>query len=145
MSNINLTAEDLKAIVATAVAAAVQEARKPDPPSKEEIANQQMAQQHREANAASVIAEIQGRKALQMICAHEHSKREGGGTHCSWVRDEDPRSPGYVLCQKCQGQIRPGEYDPNGLPFQRCGRAIYDTNLFNKLFQDCGEAVLIGG
>lgn len=144
-ASINITADDLKTIIATAVATAIEEARKPDPPTAQEIASQQMAQQHRADNAASVVAEIKNKKNMQMICAHEHSKREGGGTHCVWVREEDPRSPGYILCQKCQGQVRPGEYDPEGLPFQRNSRAIYDTELFNRLFQDCGEAVLIGG
>jgi hypothetical protein len=45
-----------------------------------------------------------------------------------------PLSPGYIYCQKCEARVRPDEplmrrLDPN---------AIFDTALFNKLFQSCG-------
>ena len=103
-----------------------------------------MAQEHSLQTAQSLIAQKENERAIQRICAHEHSKREGGGTHCVHVREEDPRSPGFILCQKCQGRIRPGVADADGLPFQRDRGAIYDNALFNRLFQDCGEASLMG-
>ena len=136
---LNITADDLKEMIATAVAAAIAESRKPDPPTKEQLAQLQMAQEHREATAASVVAEIENKKQMQLTCVHEHSKAAGGGTHCVWVKEEDPRSPGFCLCQKCQGRVRPGEYNREGLPYQRDRGAIYSTELFNRLFQDCGE------
>jgi hypothetical protein len=83
-------------------------------------------------------------RALRKICTHSHPQREGGGTHCAWVKEEDPRSPGYIYCQFCQGRIRPGNYDEKGLGFQKDRSAIYDHELFNKLFQDCGPIGLMG-
>src|SRR5689334_8922834 len=77
----------------------------PKPLSPSQQAEVQMAQQHRADTAATVLAEKENLKASQKICTHEHSKREGGGTHCTWVRDNDlPWSAGYILCQKCRGR-----------------------------------------
>lgn len=134
----------LSQLVASSVAAAIAEMKKPAPPTEAQLALIAQAQANREANAAGVIAQIKNKRAVQMICSHEHKKKEGGGTHCVWIRDEDPRSNGYIYCQKCQAQVRPGEYDAKGLPHQRDRRAIYDTDLFNKLFQECGEQTIIG-
>lgn len=141
---LNITAEDLKTIIATAVATAVQEVRKPAPPTEQELSALQMAQEHRALTAADVLAKQENERALQRMCTHTHSLREGGGTHCVWVREEDPRSPGYILCQLNQCIVRPGEFDKKGLPFQKHLKAIYDTNLFNRLFQDCGPTGLMG-
>jgi len=146
-----LTADDLKQIaelnaqvISTAIAAAIAESRKPLPPTEKEIQALEMAQAARAAGAAGVIAEIANERATQRACTHEHSKKSGGGTHCVWVREEDPRSPGYVYCQLCEATIRPGAFDPNGLPNQRDRRALYDNELFNRLFQECGEQSVIG-
>jgi hypothetical protein len=134
----------LKELVSASVAAAISESKKPAPPTERELAQLAQQQANREANAAGVIASIKNKRAVQLICSHEHKKKEGGGTHAVWIKDEDPRSNGYIYCQKCQAQVRPGEFDPTGLPHQRDRRAIYDTELFNRLFQECGEQTIIG-
>lgn len=144
MANLNLTTDDLKEMIATAVSAAIVESRKPNPPTAQELSAQAMAQQHREQTAQSVLAKQENERAIQRICSHTHAQREGGGTHCVWVREEDPRSPGYILCQLNQCKIRAGAYDQKGLPCQMDKNAIYDTTLFNKLFQDCGPTGLMG-
>lgn len=141
-SKMSITAEDLKGIVAAAVATAIQEARKPAPPTEQELASKEMAQQFRKAAAADVMATAANKKNFQRICVHEHAKREGGGTHCVWVREEDPTSPGYIYCQKCEGKVRPEGGNQGTKREDRT--AIYDTALFNKLFQDCNESALMG-
>lgn len=146
-----LTKEDLeiivelnKEVIGSAIAAAISEARKPLPPTEAEIRDLELRQQARASNAAGVIAQMENKRTVQRICSHEHKRKEGGGTHGVWIRDEDPRSPGYIYCQKCEANIRPGNYDANGLPFQRDRRAIYDTELFNRMFQECGEQTVLG-
>lgn len=141
---VSLTAEDLKGIIASAVSAAIIESRKPEPPTKQALAALEMAQEHRAATSASVLHKMENERAIQKICSHTHSAREGGGTHCVWVKEEDPRSPGYILCQLNQCKIRPDSFDVKGLPCQRDRNSIYDTALFNKLFQDCGPTGLMG-
>jgi hypothetical protein len=143
---VSLTPEALQAMIAAAVTAAVIESRKPNPPTAQELSALQMAQEHRAQTAQSVLAERENKIAMQNICAHEHSRREGGGTHAVWVREENPASPGFILCQKCQGRIRPGHLttESDAPAFLRDRGAIYNTDKFNKLFQDCGEASLMG-
>lgn len=145
MSNqatLNITADDLKAMISTAVAVAIQESKKPAPPTDKELSEIEMAQEHRLQQAQSVIHTAENKKNFQRMCAHEHSKREGGGTHCVWVREEDPTSPGYIYCQKCEGKVRPEGGNQGTKREDRT--AIYDTALFNRLFQDCGESTLMG-
>lgn len=143
---VSLTPEALQAMIAAAVTAAIVESRKPEPPTEQQIAQLQMAQEHRALTAQSVLDEAKNKIAMQNICAHEHSRREGGGTHAVWVREENPASPGFILCQKCQGRIRAGQLtkDSTAPAFLRDRGAIYDTDKFNKLFQDCGESSLLG-
>ncbi len=141
---VSLTPADLQNMIAAAVATAIQESRKPLPPTDFELAQIQQKQDNRRKTAASVILEMENKKAHQRMCSHEHSRREGGGTHCVWVREENLASPGFILCQKCSGRIRAGEYDVEGSSFQRDRGAIYDTELFNRLFQECGETALMG-
>jgi hypothetical protein len=141
---INLTPEALQAMIASAVAAAITESRKPAPPTEQELAAIQMKQEHRAKQSQHVIDKMKNERAIRMICSHTHAQREGGGTHCVWVREEDPRSPGFILCQLNQCRIRPGDFDKEGLPFQRDRGAIYSTEQFNKLFQDCGPTGLMG-
>lgn len=147
----SLTADDLRQIaemnaqvIGQAVAAAIAESRKPLPPTEAELKAIELQQQSRAANALGVIAQINNKRAVQEICSHEHKRKEGGGTHAVWIRDEDPRSPGYIYCQKCEAQIRPGHFNDEGMPHERSRRAIYDTPLFNRLFQECGEQTIMG-
>lgn len=141
---ISLTPESLQAMIATAVATAIQESRKPLPPTEQELAEQKQKQENRLKTAEHERATKENKLALQNMCSHTHAQREGGGTHCVWVREEDPRSPGFILCQLNQCRIRPGEFDKEGLPYQRDRGAIYNTSTFNRLFQDCGPTGLMG-
>jgi hypothetical protein len=143
-AGITLTREDLANIIGVAVTAAVQEVNKPKPLTRQEVAEIEQAQQHRAEVAGNYRAQKANERAFQeQICSHEHTKQAGGGTHCVFVRDNDhPGDAGYILCQNCQGRIRPDsekwrKLDPN---------AIFDTNKFNKLFQDCaqGSGEIIG-
>lgn len=135
---VTFTKEDVKDIVAAAVTAAVQEANKPKPLSAAEIAEIEQAQEMRKDTAQNVIQKkINDRWFQEHGCTHEHSKQAGGGTHAVYVRDNDhPADPGYIHCQLCQGRFRPDsekwrKLDPD---------AIFDTAIFNKLFQDCAQA-----
>lgn len=141
-ATLNITADDLKNMISTAVAVAIQESKKPAPPTEAEIAEQRLKQDHRLLNAKDVVATAENKKNFQRICAHEHSKKDGGHTHAVWVREEDPTSPGYIYCQKCEGKIRPEGGNQGTTREDRT--AIYDTALFNRLFQDCGEQALMG-
>ena len=143
-AGITLTREDLANIIGVAVSAAVQEANKPKPPTAQEIAEIRQAQEHRRDTAENYLQQKANQRNFQEnICSHEHTKAAGGGTHCVFVRDNDhPGDPGYILCQNCQGRIRPDtekwrQLDPN---------AIFDTGAFNKFFQDCaqGQGEIIG-
>lgn len=133
---LNITANDLKAMIAAAVSAAVIESRKPDPPTEQEVAQLRMAQEHRLQTAEQVINTEKNKRANQLICSHEHNN---GDTHCVWVREENASSPGFILCQRQQCRIRPGDFtkDFEQPAFLRDRGAIYDTAMFNKLFQKC--------
>lgn len=132
---VNLTKQDLQDIVQVAVSTALQEAKKPAPMTAQQEADILQAQEQRRATAESVAEQKKNARWMQMHgCSHEHQKSAGGGTHCVYVKDNDvPQSPGFILCQKCQGRFRPDEplmrkLDPD---------AIFDTNTFNRLMQDC--------
>lgn len=142
---VSLTPEALQAMIATAVATAIQESKKPAPLTDQQIAAEKMRQEHRANTAADVVRGIEGKRAAQMACTHEHSRREGGGSHCVYVKEENPASPGFVLCQKCQGRFRSGEYNAEGPAYCMDRGAIYDTARFNKLFQDCFDGGLLNG
>lgn len=143
-ATIQLTPEALQTMIATAVATAIQESKKPAAPTERELADLEQAQEYRASQAKQVIQTMENKRSHQLICVHEHDKRAGGGTHGVWVKEEDPRSPGFIYCQKCEARIRPGNYDKTGLPYQMDRGAIFDTSLFNKLFQECGDTSLMG-
>lgn len=144
MQEATFTKDDVKEIVATAMAAVMAEANKPKPKTAQELAEIEQAQQHRKETAESHKQQREQKRWIQVnACTHEHTKQAGGGTHCVHVRDNDHLdSPGYIYCQNCEGRFRPeGEkwrkLDPD---------AIFDTAKFNKLFQDCaqGQGEIIG-
>lgn len=134
---LTLTPQDLSnlinAAVASAVTTALSEARKPTPPTEQELAAIEQAQQERLAMAESVKRQNENKRYIQeKVCTHAHALREGGGTHATFVRDNDvPLSPGYIYCQKCEARIRPDEpimrkLDPN---------AIFDTFCLTKFYK----------
>ena len=130
--------DNVKEIVAAAVAAAIAEANKPKPKTEQELAELEQAQQHRKDTADNYKQMRANRRWFQEnSCTHEHKKAAGGGTHCVHVRDSDHQdSPGYIYCQNCEGRFRPDtpkwrKLDPE---------AIFDTAKFNFLFQQCAQA-----
>lgn len=128
-----LTEEGLQKILVAAIAAA----NAPKPPSPQELAEIEQAQAHRKETSENYKQQKANEKNFQEnICTHEHTKAAGGGTHAVHVRDNDhPGDAGFILCQNCQGRVRPisdkwKKLDPG---------AIFNTVLFNKLFQDCAQ------
>ncbi len=133
---VNLTAADLQKLITTAIAAAK------EPNELEKLALEEKRAE-REAQRAQIEQDqkmradtarqqmdiIANKRAAQKICTHKH--RKSGDTHCVFISDE---LGGYILCQKCQAIIRPGEE-----PKRNSIGAIYDTALFNQLFQDCSD------
>ena len=119
--SLNLSPADLQAMIAAAVTAAVVEAKKPAPATERELANIKEAQELRAETASNVLAKIEAKKFEQKTCTHAHST---GESHGVYIVDGN-----YILCQKCQGKIRPED----GVSKDKS--AIYDTALFNRLFQ----------
>jgi hypothetical protein len=143
-----LTPTMLKELVTSAVTAAIAEVRKPTLPSDEQLAITGQKQKMRQQTSDQIVEIIHNKRQAQMSCTHEHSKRTGGGTHCVHIREENPASPGYILCQLCLGRFRPGTFagdDRTQPAFLRDRGAIYDTEKFNKLFQECAANGIIGG
>lgn len=132
----NITNEDLKELITAAVAAA----REPNELEKLEIEARQAEreaqrvqieqdQQIRAETARQQIAIAGNKRSMQKICTHKH--RKSGDTHAVFITDD---LGGYILCQKCQAVIRPGVEPENN----KAG-VIYDSALFNQLFQDCAS------
>ncbi len=142
MSNLTITPEQLSNLINTAVSSAVkttvEELRKPTPPDEKELEAIRVAQEERRATAQSVIEKKKNERYVQeFVCTHEHLASAGGGSHCVLVHDNGVLgSPGYVLCQKCQGRVRPDE------PLMRKldPEAIFNTQLFNRLIQGCMQS-----
>lgn len=133
--NISLTKDDLKEIVSSAVAAAVEESRKPLPLTPGQQAEVAMAQENRADIGRQKKEENENKLWFQTnACTHEHSRQAGGGTHAVFVRDNDiPDSPGYIYCQKCEARFRPDEPRMKKLD----PKAIFNTQKFNELLQSC--------
>lgn len=132
MSNepVTLSKTDLKDIIAGAVAAAVAEAKKPYV-SEDDLKRIESEQNARAANADLLRQEHENKQRFKRTCTH---KRRDGSNRTVWV-SEGLGSEGYILCQKCQAVIRPGT-----APKDYKGTAIYDTVLYNTLFQTSSDA-----
>ena len=131
---IALTAQDLKGIIAETVKAAkapnVIEQQKLD---QEEKARE-LAQEQRKNLSESVLADKENKRVVQHICSHEH---KSGDSHCVYIMEKV--GPGYLLCQKNQCKIRPG-----APPKNYKGDDIYDTDLFNRIFQKLPSNEMFG-
>jgi hypothetical protein len=121
---LTLTPEALQSLISSAVATAIQESKKPAPPTKAEIANLEQEQQLRLETAKNVLAQMDTKKFEQRSCSHRHAT---GESHGVYINDGN-----YVLCQKCQAKVRPFV----AVESQKDKTAIYDTDLFNRLFQE---------
>lgn len=139
MSKEQTITPEMRELITTSVTAAVvamaTELRKPPLPTAQEQADLKQRQEERRITGEGVKQQKENERWIQLNgCTHEHQRSAGGGTHCVWVQDNGiAGSPGYVLCQKCQGRFRPDEplmrkLDPN---------AIFDTAKFNQLMNEC--------
>ncbi len=131
---IRLTKADLQDIISVAVTAGkapnVLEQKKID----EEQKRTEAAQSTRKALSGQVLQDLENRRNIQRICSHEHAN---GDTHCVYVQEQ--KGPGYFICQKNQCIIRPGT-----IPAGYKGNDLYDTALFNKLFQKVRSNEIFG-
>lgn len=124
-TGISITAEQLKEIIATAIAAgkapnAVEQAQIDREDRESKVRNDFRLKQ-----ADSVKEEAANKKWQKENCSHEHPT---GQSHGVWVQEKVGN--GYILCQMCQGIVRPGI-----TPANYKGTAIYNNQLFNRLFQ----------
>jgi hypothetical protein len=120
-----LTPEALQSLISAAVTAAVSEAKKPAPLTSQEEARLKQDNELRAETAKNVLEGMKTRKFEQKACTHTHAT---GQSHCVFIIDGN-----YILCQKCQGKIRPED------GVNKDGNAIYDTALFNRLFQELNK------
>lgn len=124
----SLTTEQLQALITAAVTAAVVESKKPAPPTEREIADIQQAQDMRLQQRDLTLLEQANKAALQRSCTHMRAY-PATGTTAVFVENGT-----YIICQQCQGIIRPGQ-----APKDYVGADVYDTNLFNRLYQLCNN------
>lgn len=137
-NNISLTPETLKDIIATAVSEAVKAVKAPSELEQRKLDEQsrqiKQDQENRAKTAKDALQEIENKKSVQRSCTHQH---KNGDTHCVYVKES--RGIGYLICQKNQCKIRAG-VAPQGYK----GNDIYDTQLFNQLFQKLPDNELFG-
>lgn len=92
--------------------------------------------EERKTNSQGILQQMRDKQVTQSICSHKH---RDGNSHCVFIMEKAP-SPGYILCQKNQCKVRPG-LAPSQNP--DIG-AIYDTGLFNRLFQELPSQEMFG-
>lgn len=142
---VQLTKNDLKEILADQARLNAEMLRETIAAIKAPTANEQhkldadalrveQEQKERKALAQSIIQEAENKKALQAICSHEH---RNGDSHAVYVQERT--GPGYFICQLNQCKIRPGVM-PEGYK----GADIYNTALFNRLFQKTANTDIFG-
>jgi hypothetical protein len=128
--NISITKQDLAEIVSAAIAAAkapnVIEQQKLD--AQAAVIKQQ--QEYRKTIGASVREDMENRRQIQQICSHEHPN---GASRSVYVMEKT--GAGYMLCLKNQCKVRP---EPK--PAKPDFGCVYDTALFNRLFQKSQNA-----
>lgn len=92
--------------------------------------------EERKTNSLGIKQQMADKALNQAICSHTH---RDGNSHCVFIMEKAP-SPGYILCQKNQCKVRPGVKPSEGADFG----AVYDTALFNKLFQQLPSQEMFG-
>lgn len=133
-----MTPEQLQGIVSAAVAETIKALKTPTEVEQIELDKKlqeiKTANEDRKKLSQEVLNTMEGKRRLHFACSHEHSD---GSTRC--IRIQEKNGPGYMLCLWNQCIIRPGappkKFDKQGkeIPYQ--GSVIYDTNLFNRIFQ----------
>lgn len=133
-----LTKEDIEVIKTLAA-----EMRKPTEVEQKQIdADEQakkFAQQERKENAEAVRRQTELDRRMKLSCTHAHAD---GHTHLAQVIESGTLAggAGYLHCQLCNGRIRPENPQIEKLDPQ----AIYDTALFNRLYQTLPNRELFG-
>lgn len=122
----SLTPKQLQDLITAAVTAAVAESKKPAPLTEQQIAEIQQANEMRLQQRDLILQGEANKAALKRACSHRRSAKEGGGTTTVYVQNGN-----YLICQQCQGIIRPEVEEKLQDP-----SSIYDTRLFNTHFQD---------
>jgi hypothetical protein len=142
---VQLTKNDLKEILADQarlnaelLRETIAEIKKPTQAEQRELdatkLRVEQEQKERQALSKSLVEEIENKKTIQRLCSHEH---RNGDTHAVYIQEKS--GPGYFICQKNQCKIRPGNA-PEGYK----GGDIYDTALFNRLFQKSANNDIFG-
>ena len=116
-------AENLEKVIRTIKEPTVLEQKTLDKQASELLA----ANEARRKTAGEVKQMIANKKWAQSVCSHQHADA-AHGTHLVFV--QEAKGPGYLICQKNQCIIRPGV-----APKDYQGTDIYNTALFNQLFQ----------
>lgn len=137
-SNSTISIDQLKEILAQlgaqnleGVKAAIEASKQPTVLEQKQLDEAEKAKQanleERRANAAGQKQIIENRQFTQKFCTHKHPN---GHSHIVLVYDNNRAGTNYLLCQFCQAVIRPGT-----APDNYGGSVIYDTVLYNQLFQ----------
>jgi hypothetical protein len=100
----------------------------------------QHAQDERKRSAAAQKEMREAKKLTQKTCLHESGK-PNPHSHAVFVNDQ---FGGYILCQKCAVVVRKQEARSNYAP-NYSGTIVFDSELFNRLFQMTNESGLFGG
>jgi hypothetical protein len=127
--SVNLTPDQLQSLITTAVTAAVAAAKTPSIIEQQQIDERKKEIEERQKDRLNTAKEhieaIKSRRWVHENCSHEH---KNGDTHCVWIQEKS--GPGYLICQKNQCIIRPGQ-----MPADYKGTAVFNTELFNSIFQ----------
>ena len=100
----------------------IKEIKKPEPPSELEQKKLKQAQDSRRQLASTHAEVAESKRRQQKICTH---LRRDGTSRAVYVKQGN-----YLICQKCQAIVRPEDAAKKSHV-----NTIYDTNLFNRLFQ----------
>lgn len=138
-ATVAVTKQDLADIVAAAVTAAIAAAKAPTVVEQAQLDAEAKRikdeQESRKQLSKGVLDQIENKRFIHQTCSHEH---KNGDTHCVYIQEKV--GPGYLLCQKNQCIIRPGQASENYK-----GVVIYNTEMFNRIFQKTTSAGEIFG
>lgn len=115
---ISMSAEQFEAMMLRMA----QELRKPPEPTPEQQAAIESDKQTRKEQAQLALARMENERRERLACIH---RRKDGTNNAVYVPNGH-----FMICQSCQAVIRPGTAPEGDL-----GVDIYNTQLFNELFQ----------
>ena len=115
---ISMSAEQFEAMMLRMA----QELRRPPDPTPEQQAAMESDKQMRKEQAQLALARMENERRERLACIH---RRKDGTNNAVYVPNGH-----FMICQSCQAVIRPGTAPEGDL-----GVEIYNTQLFNELFQ----------